>query len=169
MDKLYAPWRSSYATQEGEKKSTKQDCVFCSIGRDPTQDKENFVLERGTYTFTALNLYPYNGGHLLIAPYAHVDNLTLLDDQARSELIAAANQGIRLLEKSIKPDGFNIGMNMGGYAAGGSIPSHIHLHVLPRWKSDTSFLPTLADTKPISEDLARLYTCLKAVLATGDL
>ncbi len=167
MNTLYAPWRSPYATQDGKKNPTK--CVFCSLGHDTTRDKENFILWRGRYTFTMLNLYPYNGGHLLIAPYAHMDSLTQLNEGARCELMEAANKGVRLLSKSVHPDGFNIGMNMGGNAAGGSIPEHIHLHVLPRYKSDTSFLVTLADTKPVSEDLARLYTCLTAVLATGDL
>lgn len=163
MKKLYAPWRSSYTNME--EKPDRSFCVFCKLAQETKQDEANFVLKRNIYTFTMLNLYPYNGGHLLIAPYQHVDNLSLLNSDARAELMEEAHHAVVLLQDTVEPDGFNIGLNMGGFAAGGSIPEHIHFHVLPRWKGDTSFLPTLADTKPISENLPELYTCLKAALA----
>lgn len=171
MKKLYAPWRRFYAQSVEDRKQglsidkeSPQPCIFCTLAAQSDQDEKNFVLERFKHSFVMLNLYPYNGGHVLIVPYSHVETLDQLTADTRSELIEAANKIIRALEKELEPDGFNIGMNIGGKAAGGSIPDHIHMHVLPRWYGDTSFLPTLADTKPISEDLRALYIQLKGAL-----
>lgn len=167
MNKLYAPWRRFYAHKIEWQKDEQSDrpCVFCALSTDSNRDEENFVLKRFEHTIALLNLYPYNGGHVLVAPYLHVDLLDKLSRQARCELIEVANETISILQKEFEPDGFNLGMNIGGKAAGGSIPEHLHMHVLPRWHGDTSFLPTLADTKPISEDLRALYTQLKKAFA----
>ena len=144
--------------QSGDKS---QPCIFCRLASTHGQDEENFVLKRLDHTFVMLNLYPYNGGHVLIVPYSHVDTLNKLSNSARNEMIEVTNEAINIVEKELAPDGFNVGMNLGGSAAGGSIPEHIHMHLLPRWYGDTSFLPTLADTKPISQDLRALYSQLK--------
>ena len=167
MKRLYAPWRSSYTrTIEHQKIKTAGTCILCSIGAEPQQDEKNFVLKRFECTYLMLNLYPYNGGHLLIIPYQHAPRLDQLSAQTRTEIMEVANDALKLLTQELAPDGFNLGINMASKAAGGSIPEHIHMHVLPRWNGDTSFLPTLAATKPISEDLQALYKQLKQALET---
>jgi ATP adenylyltransferase len=169
MKKLYAPWRRGYAhkVETDRDKNFNLPCIFCTYAACPKEDENNLVLTRGLYTFVMLNLYPYNGGHLLIAPYTHADSLGKLEREARIELIESANVCAQILQHELHPNGFNIGMNLGGKAAGGSIPEHLHVHVLPRWHGDTSFLPTLADTKPISENLLLLYAQLKKAFTIG--
>ena len=107
-----------------------------------------------------LNLYPYNGGHLLVLPLKHTDSLALLSHAIRSEIMEAVNYSIIILSEVVEAQGFNVGLNL-ARAAGAGIPSHVHFHVLPRWIGDTNFLVTLADTKQISVDLYALYTKLR--------
>jgi ATP adenylyltransferase len=159
--RLYAPWRSAYL------KSPQQACcIFCLAATQPANDENHFVLKRFEHTYIMLNAYPYNGGHLMVVPYQHVNALGLLPEAARCELIEVSLKAIDLLQQELKPDGFNLGMNLGGRAAGGSIPEHIHMHVLPRWQGDTGFLPALANTKPISADLPALYQRLRTALSS---
>ncbi len=164
MKHLYAPWRRSYA-YDAEKKRGLQapQCVFCQFASSPEDDEVNFVIKRFKHVFVVLNLYPYNGGHLLVVPYKHTGSLVKLDSKERAELIESSALAMEKLQHQLMPDGFNMGINSGGRAAGGSIPEHLHMHVLPRWDGDTSFLPTLADTKPISENLMLLYKQLKKI------
>ena len=162
MKYLYAPWRRAYAYDtEKKKESHPAECVFCIYAKTSEADEKNMVLKRLTNTFILLNLYPYNGGHVLIIPYNHVDAPDKLSRNEQSELMEASTYAMSVLRKEMNPHGFNLGMNIGGRVAGGSIPEHLHMHLLPRWQGDTSFLPTLADTKPISENLVTLYTQLK--------
>ena len=166
MKNLYAPWRGNYVTNEGASHIKKEGtCILCSH-RDAQADDDtkNFVLKRLDHTYILLNAYPYNTGHVLIVPYEHTDTIAGLTSEARAEMMEAANQMITTMKHVLKPDGFNCGINLGGKAAGGSIPEHVHMHVLPRWFGDTSFLPTLADTKPISQDLVKVYTRLLKAL-----
>jgi ATP adenylyltransferase len=162
MKQLYAPWRRLYAYDAEKKKDVPLiECVFCHFAAHAEEDGKNFVLKRYEYSFVLLNLYPYNGGHLLIVPYQHTDTLFKLDSRERAELMEVSSGAMLILNNVLSPHGFNMGINIGGKAAGGSIPEHLHMHLLPRWHGDTSFLPTLADTKPISENLLLLYTELK--------
>jgi ATP adenylyltransferase len=162
MESLYAPWRSNY-TQSTEQRDTHQSagdaCIFCSQIQSNT-DKEHFILKRCAHTCIMFNRYPYNAGHLLIVPLEHIAHMEHLSKNARCEMIELASASTIIFNSVAKPDGFNIGFNQ-GKAAGGSIPTHLHMHVLPRWHGDTSFLPTLSDTKVISFDLHALYENLK--------
>lgn len=162
MKKIYAPWRDKYINKTAHKPNEdrmEQKCVFCSQ-LEENKDEEYFILKRFKHTFVMLNLYPYNGGHLMILPLAHKGTLETCTPEERSELIEVTTLCTTILKKTEKPQGFNIGLNM-GKAGGGGIPSHLHFHLLPRWEGDTNFMPLLAETKPLSIDLVALYKKLK--------
>jgi ATP adenylyltransferase len=162
MKQLFSPWRSSYTKDKSRSKeegATSEECVFC-IQLQSNQDAEHFILKRYTYHAIMLNKYPYNAGHLLILPYAHVADLNDLHADAHHELMNLISACTTLLKAELSPDGMNIGLNI-GKAAGAGIPAHMHTHVLPRFYGDTNFLPTLAGTKNIPFDLGTLYTKLK--------
>lgn len=155
IKKIYAPWRSKYLSKNSQ---TTVSCIFCSHYKD-TDDKKNYILHRLPNCMIMLNLYPYNAGHILIVPNMHVSNLNQLTKDIRSEIMEATNIGSIILKEKLKCDGINIGLNMGEYS-GGSIPEHLHMHVVPRWASDTNFLVTTASTKAISFDLNEIYKLL---------
>jgi ATP adenylyltransferase len=162
MKFLYVPWRSKYVQQKGPLKratATKDDCVFC-VKFAENMDETNFILARFKYHVVILNLHPYNTGHLMILPLTHIKKLSELNVQARTELIELTNYSISILEEQLKCEGINFGINL-GKAAGAGIPSHLHLHIVPRWQGDTNFLPIIADVKIISFDLNKIYNDLK--------
>lgn len=164
MKKMYAPWRSNYTTTKAHTKKEgihEDECVFCEQFAE-NNDAHHFILKRYAYTAVLLNKFPYNAGHLLIIPFAHKATLDQLSKAARTELMELITQSSHIVRTTLKADGVNIGLNI-GKDAGSSIPSHLHFHVLPRWKGDTNFLPTLADTKQISVDLHDVYKQLKKV------
>lgn len=166
MKNLYAPWRTEYATKTDKSKNEdveQKDCIFCSIANQQN-DEENFVLRRFTYNYIMLNLFPYNAGHLMIVPFEHVDSLEVMDKSARSELMELASVSTRIMKETLQAQGINLGLNI-GKIAGAGIPSHLHMHVLPRWLGDTNFLPTLAETKQISVDLYKIYGQLRPAFA----
>jgi ATP adenylyltransferase len=152
MDYLWAPWRMNYIQNVDEKKG---GCVFCEL-QEEKKDKDNLILFRGRNNFVIMNLYPYNNGHLLIVPFAHVADCTLLEDQVSSELWRLLCRCKKILASAFHPDGFNIGMNI-GRASGAGIDQHIHMHIVPRWNGDTNFMPVTAATKVISQSLAEGY------------
>jgi ATP adenylyltransferase len=159
MKKLYAPWRTPY-TKTIDSKKEGDACVFCAQIKD-TNDEHNFILARYKHCFVILNLYPYNAGHLLIIPYKHVAGLEQLSDEERSEIMNVTNKALVIVNKQLKCDGINIGMNL-GKASGGSLLDHIHQHLVPRWYGDTNFLPVLTEeVKTISFDLKEIYKDLK--------
>jgi ATP adenylyltransferase len=161
MDKLYAPWRSSYVTDVNRKKSRtleEKDCVFCTAFKSD-EDAKYFILKRANAVVVILNLYPYAGGHIMVLPVAHHGELFELDQATRAELLEEVNNAIEILKKAISPHGFNVGINV-GTAGGGGIPSHLHVHVLPRWNGDTNFMPLLSDTRPVSCSLEEIYQIL---------
>ncbi|HEV8042447.1 MAG TPA: HIT domain-containing protein [Bryobacteraceae bacterium] len=141
MDYLWSPWRYQYV----QKKLPDTGCVFCH--------PEKFVVYRGQLNFVLLNLYPYTTGHLMIVPYEHIGTLQAASSETLQEMILLAQQAQRHLADIYKPDGFNLGMNL-GESAGAGIADHIHLHVLPRWSGDTSFITTLSETRVLPEDLS---------------
>ena len=152
MDKLWAPWRVKYVTELiGKTKS----CVFCRILKEKT-DKKNLIFLRTKYSFSVLNLYPYNNGHILILPNRHVKDLGKLTEVETLDLFKLLDYAKTLLDKSMKPAGYNVGMNL-GRAAGAGFPGHLHIHVVPRWKGDVNFMPVLAGTKVISQSLQTLH------------
>lgn len=162
MKNIYAPWRNDYIKKTANKSNAERlynDCVFCDIFQK-NNDKENFILKRIKSIVIVLNLYPYNGGHLMVLPVSHSAKLADISTEVRSELMEAISLCTSILEKTLKPHGFNLGLNQGA-AGGGGIPSHLHFHVLPRWEGDTNYMPLLADTKPLSVDLHEIYKTLK--------
>lgn len=170
MKKLYSPWRNNYVknnARQTDREKKKNDCVFCTNFAEQ-DDRKHYILKRFTHTVMILNLYPYNAGHLLILPHEHLADLSLLSAEARKELMNVTTLGVELLKKSQKPHGFNLGVNLGA-AAGAGIPSHLHLHILPRWNDDTNFLPLLADTKTVCCDLNVVYDDLLSALTTMDI
>jgi ATP adenylyltransferase len=143
-------------------KRDKQGCVFCvMLAQD--RDAENYVVWRGAHCAILLNLYPYNNGHLMVIPYAHVPSLEDLPVEAQTEMMLAVNKSLGLLRRAMQPQGFNIGVNI-GQAAGAGIEEHVHIHVVPRWRGDTNFMPVLAETRVIPEWLDDTYANLRAAL-----
>lgn len=158
MDKLWAPWRSKYITQV---KSIK-GCIFCSKPR-AKKDKSNYIISRRPHSFSMLNIYPYNNGHIMIAPYRHVKDFSKLNDEEILDLFVLLKESREVILKALKPDGFNIGINV-GRAAGAGYREHLHIHIVPRWVGDVNFMPVFASTKVISESLDDLYSKLKRCL-----
>jgi ATP adenylyltransferase len=154
MDHLWSPWRYQYV----QNAHSTPGCIFCQMAAH--QDEENFVVHRGKYSFIVLNLYPYTTGHLMVVPYEHVDTLAAASPEALQEMILLAQQAQRHLGAIYKPAGYNLGMNL-GESAGAGIAHHIHLHVLPRWPGDTSFITTVSETRILPEVLAVTYRKLR--------
>ncbi len=173
MDHLFAPWRRAWVTSpeaRGSRPGGVDDapgCLFCRVHADPAADAENLVVLRGALAFVMLNRYPYNGGHLLVAPVAHRGALEDLPAAARAEMMELAARALPALGKLYSPDGYNLGVNQ-GRAAGAGIPDHVHLHVVPRWNGDTNFMTAVGGTRVISEDLGAARAALAAALAGTD-
>jgi ATP adenylyltransferase len=155
MDKLYTPWRSEYVGSHDKP----DECVFCTMFQQ-TDDEQNLILRRFTNIVAILNKFPYNAGHIMLLPKIHVASIDELDSATRLELMDITNESIKILQKTLKCDAINAGLNL-GKAAGGSQPGHLHLHILPRWTGDTNFLATLADTKIISFNLREVCAKLR--------
>jgi len=155
MDKLWAPWRISYIKKSDK---AKKGCLFCKVAKEKA-DKKNLVVLRCAHTFCILNKFPYNNGHLMVCPYRHIKNFGDLKNCEIVDLFATLNRVQSILKKMLKPDGFNIGANIAS-SAGAGIPNHLHLHVVPRWKEDTNFMPVIFNTKIISQSLQELYAQL---------
>jgi ATP adenylyltransferase len=147
LERLWAPWRLEYVQSAG-----KQDdgCFFCRAAEG--DDEDHLVVHRGERAFVLLNKFPYASGHLLVAPYRHGPGFDDLDDGEALEVHRLAAQGLEALAAVYKPEGFNLGWNI-GRIAGAGIPDHVHLHVVPRWAGDTNFMPVLAAVKVIPEHL----------------
>ena len=157
MKQIWAPWRIQYIkiAQAGKQKG----CILCD---KPKQDNDasNYILYRGEKNYIILNSYPYNPGHIMIAPYRHVANLEDLTDEERNEHLKMVSFGVKVLKKVLSPNGFNIGMNL-GRIAGAGIDDHIHTHIVPRWQGDTNFMPVVTDVRVMPEALAATYEKLR--------
>jgi|SRR5579872_709146 len=147
MDYLWTPWRYAYVST-AEKTST---CVFCEAAK-ATDDEKNLVVHRGQYCFVILNAYPYTPGHVMVVPYAHLDELAKLPPEAATEMMSLSQRMDALLRELYRPDGINLGMNI-GKAAGAGIAGHIHMHVLPRWVADANFVSVVCETRVLPEIL----------------
>jgi ATP adenylyltransferase len=159
MDRLWAPWRKKYITAKKQK-----GCIFCRSAR---ARHKNYVLFKTKHSISMLNIFPYNNGHLLCAPLRHIKEFTQLKDNELLDLFKALNKTQKILKKVLKPDGFNIGINVSSFAGAG-VAGHIHIHIVPRWKGDTNFMPVLFDTKVVSESLHDLYKRLKHAESKAD-
>ena len=137
---------------------TEAGCVFCNKALE-TDDRKNLILHRGKTCFVIMNLFPYNNGHLMVIPYAHIAEIGHIDHEASMELWKLLCRAQKALREAIHPDGFNIGMNL-GRIAGAGIDTHLHAHIVPRWNGDTNFMPVVGETKVISQALGATYDAL---------
>ena len=157
MDNLWRPWRIKYILSDKE-----QGCIFCNKPKEQ-KDQKNYILHRAKTSFIILNIYPYNNGHLMIAPYKHVASFENLEDAELTELFQMVNKCTKLLKVTMQPQGFNIGVNL-GKVAGAGVKDHVHIHVVPRWEGDTNFMPILAEASVIPESLDAVFGKLSEAL-----
>jgi ATP adenylyltransferase len=161
VDYLWSPWRYRYLTTTPQH----DGCVFCHIAASQA-DEENLIVFRGKYNFVVLNKFPYTSGHVMVVPYAHASELSAIAEEAAAEMMALARTTERILREAYRPDGLNIGMNVGS-AAGAGIAGHIHLHVLPRWSGDANFMTTIGETRVLPEDLSATWQRLSGAFASN--
>jgi ATP adenylyltransferase len=156
-DHLWAPWRGEYV----ERGACEADgtCFLCEAWMSK-DDRHSRVVCRSASSFVILNIYPYNAGHIMVAPSAHTGNIEDLHGDALRDLMELVQQSVRALKRAYSPQGINIGMNL-GRSAGAGLEDHIHFHLVPRWNGDTNFMPVLAETKVISEHLEKTYERLR--------
>ena len=190
MEYLWTPWRMEYISGAGGDEVEVEDedkvkpggpaeemleepaageveatgCVFCDRVRLPeTHDRASLILLRARHNFAILNLYPYNSAHLMVVPYAHTADLVSLPSEVAREMVMLVQRMVRAIGEEYRPEGFNIGMNL-GRIAGAGVADHLHMHVVPRWAGDTNFMPIVGSTKVLPELLERTYDRLKARL-----
>ncbi|WP_457627824.1 HIT family protein [Persephonella sp.] len=159
MERLYSPWRSQYI----ETYDKMEECFLCAAAANPEEDEKRLVLYRGKTSFIIMNLYPYNAGHLMVAPYQHIGDYTQLDQETLCEISKLTQLSIKALRKALNPDGFNLGYNL-GRVAGAGLETHIHNHIVPRWNGDTNFMPVIGEVKVISQDLKDIYNKIKKAI-----
>ncbi|MFH0847468.1 MAG: HIT domain-containing protein [Chloroflexota bacterium] len=153
MEYLWAPWRSEYIHMEKS-----EGCIFC-LGAKEADDRSG-ILYRGEKNFVIMNKYPYNPGHLMVAPYRHIASPENFTPEELADHYEIVRKCLKALREAFKPQGFNIGMNL-GKVSGAGIDTHIHTHIVPRWQGDTNFMPLIAETKVVSESLSAVYEKLK--------
>lgn len=161
MEYLHAPWRIEYILAPKPPASPRS--LFTRIAQSD-DDEANLVVCRERTCFALLNRYPYNGGHLLVVPYKQVESLEELTDQELTDLMRLVRRCLRALKRTMHPDGFNVGLNL-GRVAGAGIVDHLHFHIVPRWSGDTNFMPVLANTSVVPDALADVAARLRAALA----
>lgn len=160
MDRIWAPWRKVYITSQTRRKG----CFLCGVRRaSHSKDPKHLLLFRSRHSFILLNRYPYTNAHLMIVTNRHVPSLEQLRDEERLDVLQLLDLALKILRKTIHPHGFNMGMNL-GRTGGAGVPGHVHLHVVPRWKGDTNFMPVLTGTKVISDSLSSTYRQLRQSL-----
>ena len=157
MDYLWTPWRYQYITASGNA----PECVFCLAGRS-SDDRAHLVVHRGADNFVILNRFPYTSGHVMVVPYAHAATMDELPEEGLTELMMLSREAARRLGEVYRPEGLNLGMNL-GKCAGAGIAGHLHMHVLPRWTGDTNFMTVAAETRVLPEALETTWERLRAV------
>jgi ATP adenylyltransferase len=160
MERLWAPWRMEFIGKE-----QKPGCLFCRVIENPNDPDADLVVWRREGAVVMLNKFPYNAGHVMVVPVAHRGDLADLGDSESTSLMAALRHTLKVLRDALKPEGFNVGANI-GTVAGAGIPDHVHLHVVPRWNGDTNFMPVLGEVKVINEHVERTAAKLKQAFAT---
>jgi len=154
MERIWAPWRIEYILQEKDK-----GCIFCEKIKEK-RDKKNYILYRGRLGFIIMNIFPYNSGHLMVAPYKHTADLGDLEEKELTELMVLVRESMGILRRALNPEGFNLGMNL-GKCAGAGVIDHLHFHIVPRWQGDTNFMPLFSETQVMPELLESTYKKLK--------
>jgi ATP adenylyltransferase len=153
--RLWAPWRLRYVQAGGKERG----CIFC-LAAEPGDDEARYVLHRGERCFVMLNAFPYNSGHLMVAPNRHVPSIADLDDEESLELMRLTQRALRALRDAYRPDGFNLGVNE-GEIAGAGFAGHVHQHVVPRWAADNNFMAVVGDTRVLPQSLEDTYAALR--------
>ena len=156
MDYLWTPWRYAYVSTVDQV----PECIFCEL-QNSGDDRKALIVHRGEHNFIILNAYPYTSGHAMVVPFAHLDRLNKLPDAAANEMMALTRRLEAVMIEIYRPDGVNIGMNI-GKAAGAGVAGHIHMHVLPRWVADANFMTVVGETRVLPESLEETYRRLKA-------
>ncbi len=158
MERLYAPWRTKYI----ENVDNQDGCFLCRAFKEK-DDEKNLVLYRGRNAFIIMNLYPYNAGHVMVCPNDHIGDFTKVNKEILHEISELTQFAVKAIKKALKPDGFNLGYNL-GRAAGAGLEDHIHNHIVPRWIGDTNFMPVIGEVKVISQDLKDIYIRIKKAM-----
>ena len=156
-ERIWAPWRLAYVKEAG--KDPDEECIFCAKPA-AGDDEESLIVHRGDSAFVILNKYPYTSGHLMVAPFEHVGRLEEIPAETMAEVMDLVQQGIRLLEDTYGPQGYNVGVNQ-GRAAGAGVEHHIHFHVVPRWGGDTNFMSSVGESRVIPQSLEDTYAALR--------
>lgn len=152
MDRLWAPWRMKYLKVKKQKK-----CIFCRALKSKHKD---YVIAKSRYSFSILNIFPYSNGHVMVSPIRHIRDLSQLKDAEVLDLFKMLNRTRKALDKTLRPHGYNIGINISASAGAGQA-GHLHIHIVPRFRGDINFMPVLYGTKVISQSLEELYKLLK--------
>ena len=161
MDYLWTPWRYAYIAGAAKSDGKSGQCIFCELPKLP--DAEAKIVYRGEHCFIILNSFPYTSGHVMVVPFAHLDELQKLPEAAARELMVLSQRTERMLRQVYSPDGINLGMNI-GRAAGAGVAGHIHMHVLPRWVGDTNFMTVTGESRVLPEALEETYEKIHAAL-----
>ncbi len=164
MDQMWSPWRSEHIEQVAKPGTPSEEgrSIFTRLAEE-TQDEKNLILWRGRHVFVIMNRYPYNNGHVMIVPFRQVSAYEDLTREEQEAIAHTIQRCIDWLRPTLNPEGFNVGMNL-GLAAGAGIPDHLHVHVVPRWRGDTNFMPTLGEVKVIPEALHTTYARIRGVI-----
>jgi len=161
MDHLWSPWRMKYIRRQRVPKG----CIFCDAVQ-LEDGKENLIIHRGKLAYAIMNRYPYTSGHIMVVPYQHVDAFEDLDMDATAECMRLLRDGTLAINSAYKPDGYNMGANLGS-TAGAGIADHIHFHLVPRWEGDTNFMSAVGETRVLPEDLCETWQRLKDAWPVG--
>ena len=158
MERIWSPWRMAYI-QAAKEQGEDAGCIFCDLPAEG-DDVRTMILARGELAFVIVNSFPYNPGHLMVAPFRHVGAFTSLEADELADVDALVARSIRALEQEMEPHGYNLGMNL-GRVAGAGIPDHVHWHLVPRWNGDTNFMPVVGQTRVLPELLEETYARLR--------
>ena len=158
MERIWSPWRMAYI-QAAKEQGEDGGCIFCDLPAEG-DDERTMILARGELAFVIVNSFPYNPGHLMVAPFRHVGAFTSLEAAELADVDALVARSIRALEQEMEPHGYNLGMNL-GRVAGAGIPDHVHWHIVPRWNGDTNFMPVVGQTRVLPELLEETYARLR--------
>jgi ATP adenylyltransferase len=164
MDYLWTPWRYAYITTAARQDGKAEGCIFCDLPR--LQDEEAHIVYRGKDCYVVLNTFPYTSGHVMVVPFAHLDELRKLPEAAANEMMALSKRMEDVLRQLYLPDGINLGMNI-GRAAGAGVAGHIHMHALPRWFGDTNFMTSVGESRVLPETLEITYERIRGALTLG--
>ena len=156
MKTLWAPWRMEYILGKKE-----PECIFCSYPKK-NNDRESLILYRSSHSFVMMNKYPYNNGHIMVVPYIHTSTIDNLTDEVLLDFMKVTQYSLKCLKEAFRPEGFNIGINIGA-VAGAGMEEHVHLHMVPRWAGDTSFMSVFGEIKVIPEYIMETYDKLYPV------